>query len=90
VPDGPSGGAGRAVVWLDAVVAEQAAQAVKLAAQILVLRNKSLLGIWRFAVGAHPAFQPPLIRDQVPFPVAQRLSGWVSRSLVLPDLRTRR
>ena len=50
-PTAPSGRAGSVGVRLDAVVAEHAAQAVKLAAQFLVLRGKSLLGIRRFAIG---------------------------------------
>src|SRR6185369_727449 len=41
-PDRASGGAGGAAVWLDAVLAEQAAQAIELAVQLLAFRDDGL------------------------------------------------
>ena len=67
-PDRASGGSGGAAVRLDAVLAEQVAQAVKLAVQSLVFRDEGLAA----DAGRQLVLQPCLVGKQEAFPVAQR------------------
>ena len=81
---GVSGGAGGAVVWLDAVLAEQAAQAIELAVHSLVLRDDGP----DVDAGRPLVLQPQFLGAQLLFPFTQRRGGLkvtrVERGLLLP------
>src|SRR5215467_9865694 len=66
-----SRGSGGAVIWLDAVLTEQDAQALQLATQSLVLRDQGLSG----QAGGQLILQPQLDREQPPFLVPKRRGG---------------
>jgi hypothetical protein len=81
---GASGCLGGTAIRVNAVLVEQAAQAIEFAVQPLVLRDDCPAA----PVGRQQVLQPPLVGDQLPVLVAQRRRAIevarVERGLLLP------